>query len=74
MMEQYIYEDEYRGQKRKLLILSVQNGSGYRVFSEAKFIGVISPVSNGNSIIWQTDYNVLKPIAGKIGEWIENSN
>ncbi|QNK62035.1 hypothetical protein H7F33_15985 [Pedobacter sp. PAMC26386] len=73
-MEQYIYEDEYRGQKRKLLILSVEDGSGYRVFCESKFIGLISPLVNDEAIIWQTDYNILKPIARKIGERIEKSN
>ncbi|MBB5636302.1 hypothetical protein HDF26_003241 [Pedobacter cryoconitis] len=73
-MEQYIYEDEYRGQKRKLLILSVEDGSGYRVFLEAKFIGLITPVVNEETLSWQTDYNILKPIVKKIGEWIEKSN
>lgn len=73
-MKQYIYEDEYRGQKRKLLILSVADGSGYRVFLDAKFIGLISAVINGEVVIWQTEYNLLKPIVKKIGEWIENSN
>lgn len=73
-MEQYIYEDEYRGQKRKLLILSVADGSGYRVFLADKFIGLISPVISDEAVIWQTEYNMLKPIAKKIGEWIENSN
>ncbi len=73
-MEQYCYEDEHRGQKRQLLILSVDDGTGYRVFCEAKFIGSISPVLRENVVIWQTDYNVLKPIARKIGEWITNSN
>ncbi|MBB6500595.1 hypothetical protein [Pedobacter cryoconitis] len=73
-MEQYIYEDEYRGQKRKLLILSVADSSGYRVFCETKFIGSINPVSNETGLVWKTEYDVLKPIARKIGEWIENSN
>ncbi|KIO75723.1 hypothetical protein TH53_19070 [Pedobacter lusitanus] len=73
-MEQYIYEDEYRGQKRKLLILSGEDGSGYRVFLQAKFIGLICPEVNKDIVIWRTDYDILKPIVRKIGEWIEKSN
>lgn len=73
-MEQYSYEDEYRGQKRKLLILSGEEDTSYRVFSDAKFIGSISFVINNEKVSWKTEYNILKPIASKIGEWIENSN
>lgn len=73
-MEQYSYEDEYRGQKRKFLILSGEENNIYRVFSEARFIGSISHESHNEKVIWKTEYNILKPIATKIGEWIENSN
>lgn len=73
-MEQYTYEDEYRGQKRKLLILSGEEDTGYRVFLDAKFIGSISYEINNEKVVWKTEYNILKPIATKIGEWIENSN
>ncbi|MBB5647724.1 hypothetical protein [Pedobacter cryoconitis] len=73
-MEQYTYEDEYRGQKRKLLILSGEEDTSYRVFSDAKFIGSISHEINNEKVVWKTEYNILKPIATKIGEWIENSN
>ncbi|AMQ00197.1 hypothetical protein AY601_3329 [Pedobacter cryoconitis] len=73
-MEQYNYEDEYRGQKRKFLILSGEENTIYRVFSEARFIGSISHEIDNEKVIWKTEYNILKPIATKIGEWIENSN
>ena len=73
-MEQYSYEDEYRGQKRKFLILSGEENNIYRVFSEARFIGSISHKFHNEKVIWKTEYNILKPIATKIGEWIENSN
>lgn len=73
-MEQYIYEDEYRGQKRKLLIISGEDDTSYRVFLDAKFIGAISPEISDELIIWKTEYNILKPIVNKIGNWIENSN
>jgi uncharacterized protein YukJ len=73
-MEQYIYEDDYRGQKRNLLIISGKDDTSYRVFLDARFIGSISHEITDELVIWKTDYNILKPIANKIGKWIENSN
>ncbi|MET4142996.1 hypothetical protein [Pedobacter sp. UYP1] len=73
-MEQYIYEDDYRGQKRNLLIISGEDDTSYRVFLDARFIGSISHEITDELVIWKTDYNILKPIANKIGKWIENSN
>jgi len=73
-MEQYIYEDEYRGQKRNLLIISGEDDTSYRVFLDAKFIGAISHEISDELVIWKTEYNILKPIANKIGKWIENLN
>jgi len=72
-MHQFIYEDEYRGQPRKLLILKPVEGTDYRVFEDANFMGSIRPVAEGGSIVrWKTEYNVLKPIAKKIGEYVES--
>lgn len=73
-MEQYSYEDEYRGQKRNLLILSGEDDTSYRVFLDAKFIGSICHEINNELVIWKTEYNILKPIVTKIGKWIEDSN
>lgn len=71
---QYIYEDQYRGKLRKLLILVPQEGADYRVFHNADFLGSIKPLETGNGcVIWKTEYNILKPIAAKIGEFITSS-
>lgn len=73
-MEQYIYEDEYRGQKRNLLIISREDDTSYSVFLDARFIGSISHEMSNELVIWKTEYNILKPIADKIGKWIEDAN
>lgn len=70
-MQQYIYEDQYRGKPRKLLILTPSDGTAYRVFCDADFLGSITPVADDHAgITWKTEYNILKPIAAKIGEHI----
>jgi len=70
---QYIYEDHYRGKIRKLLILVPREGSDYRVFHDSDFLGSIKPVDTGSGgILWKTEYNMLKPIALKIGAYIES--
>ena len=72
-MHQFIYEDEYRGQPRKLLILKPGEGTDYRVFEDANFLGSIRPVAKGESaVVWKTEYNVLKPIVKKIGDYVES--
>lgn len=69
-MQQYLYEDQYKGKPRKLLILMQPDGTDYRVFCDSNFLGTIKQVIQENVISWKTDYNILKPIAGKIGESI----
>jgi len=72
-MQQYTYEDQYRGQTRKLLILSAGDGVAYRVFCGADFYGSITlQVAASGERIWKTDFNILKPIASKIGLFIES--
>lgn len=72
-MQQYIYEDEYRGKSRKLLILFSAESREYRVFCESQFLGLIkSDLGINDGISWKTDYNILKPIVGKIGSYIES--
>ncbi|MET1055236.1 MAG: hypothetical protein ABWY16_08000 [Pedobacter sp.] len=71
---QYIYEDQYKGKARKLLIFPPNEGQDYRVFCQGSFLGSIRPVTGGDeAVIWKTEYNILKPIAGKIGEFIATS-
>jgi hypothetical protein len=70
---QYIYEDLYRGKIRKLLILTPHEGTDYRVFHDADFLGSIRPVKTGSDgMTWKTEYNILKPIVIKMGEYIES--
>jgi len=72
-MEQYTFEDLYKGKPRKLLILMPQDGQHYRVFCEANFMGVITAERNAaDVVIWRSDYNILKPIVSKIGAHIES--
>lgn len=68
-MQQYTYEDQYQGKPRKLLILIAADGTEYRVFCDSSFLGILKPVAgaDGLSTTWKTDYNILKPIAAKIG-------
>lgn len=69
---QYIYEDQYRGKLRKLVIFPPNEGQEYRVFCETNFIGSITPVSgDNNTLIWKTAYDILKPLARKLGVMIE---
>ncbi|CAM4345715.1 hypothetical protein SAMN06265348_112130 [Pedobacter westerhofensis] len=71
---QYIYEDHYKGKPRKLLVLLLNEGQEYRVFWDADFLGSIKPVRDEDGLlIWRTEYNILKPIAGKIGAYISGS-
>ena len=69
-MQQYIYEDQYKGQPRKLLIVSSADQTGYRVFCEGAFLGAIQLLQDNDTISWKTEYNILKPIAAKIGAHI----
>jgi hypothetical protein len=71
-MQQYTFEDQYKGKPRKLLILMPQDGLDYRVFCDASFLGSIRPVQDDNGVTWKTEYNILKPVAKKIGESIES--
>jgi len=72
-MQQYTYEDQYRGQTRKLLILSGDDKISYRVFCDANFFGSIIPEDTAaGQKVWKTDFNILKPIAAKIGLFIES--
>ena len=70
-MQQYQYDDHYKGKPRKLLILMPPDGIDYRVFCDASFLGTIKPVTVNDQTTWKTEYNMLKPIAGKIGAHIE---
>lgn len=70
-MQQFIYEDQYKGKPRKLLILMPQDGLEYRVFCDSVFLGSIRLVKDSLMVMsWKTEYNLLKPIAAKIGEFI----
>lgn len=70
-MQQFVYEDQYKGKPRKLLILMPQDGLDYRVFCDSIFLGSIRPVKDNNEITtWKTEYNILKPVAAKICEFI----
>jgi|GEM_PF-2589483 len=72
-MQEYIYEDQYKGKTRKLLILMTPNGQDYRVFCDSNFMGSITTVQNAaEKTIWKSEYNILKPIVSKIGEHIES--
>lgn len=74
-MQQYIYDDHYRGQVRKLLILAAADGLEYRVFYETAFMGIIKKVEeDGRATSWKTEYNFLKPIATKIGAFIASES
>lgn len=71
-MQQYIYDDQYKGQPRTLLILKQADGQDYRVFNGAQFLGAIQALRNDETgTVWKTEYNILKPIANKIGAFIE---
>lgn len=71
-MEQYMYEDEYRGKWRKLLIVYSAGSDEYRVFQESQLLGLIRYVNEEADFCgWKTEYNVLKPIVAKIGAHIE---
>jgi len=75
IMQQYTYEDQYRGQARKLLILSADDGIAYRVFCDANFYGSItSKLREDGGKVWKTDFNILKPIVSKIGLFIESQS
>jgi len=75
IMQQYTYEDQYRGQARKLLILSADDGIAYRVFCDANFYGSItSQLREDGGKVWKTDFNILKPIVSKIGLFIESQS
>lgn len=70
---QYLYEDQYKGKKRTLQIFSPTDGDSYRVFCEASFLGSITPVRNEDeSVTWKTEYNIIKPVARQIGQYIES--
>ena len=73
-MQQYEYEDVYKGKPRKLLILKPQEGADYRVFCEASFLGTITLLIEDSSSTWKSEYNLLKPIVKKIGEYIESKS
>jgi hypothetical protein len=71
-MQQYIYEDRFKGKPRQLLILTVTEGEEYRVFCDSNFLGILKQTltDDGSESIWLTEYNILKPIAAKIGGFI----
>jgi len=71
-MQQYEYEDIYKGKPRKLLILRPQEGTEYRVFCEASFLGTIISVTTEGGSVWRSEYNLLKPVVKKIGDYIES--
>jgi len=70
-MQQYIFIDQYKGQPRKLLILTQQSRVEYRVFCESNFLGSIQVVTENDVVSWKSDYNMLKPIVSKIRSHIE---
>lgn len=47
------------------------DGIDYRVFCDASFLGTIKPVTVNDQTTWKTEYNMLKPIAARIGACIE---
>ena len=48
-----------------------QDGLDYRVFCDSIFLGSIRPVKDNTEVVtWKTEYNILKPIAAKIGDYI----
>jgi hypothetical protein len=71
-MTQYEYEDIFKGRPRKLLILKPAEGTIYRVFCEASFLGSIMPDPDESPGLWKTEYNLLKPIVKKIGQHIDS--
>lgn len=71
-MQQYIYEDQYKGKPRELLILSPAEGTEYRVFCEGAFLGSVKQLQVGTKTDWKTEYNILKPVAAKIGAYISS--
>lgn len=70
-MAEIEYQDIFKGKPRKMLILEPQSGSEYRVFVESAFVGSLSFVAEDGNGSWKTTYNLLKPIAGKLGAHIE---
>ena len=70
-MDEYIYRDEYRGKRRELLILFSANSRDYRVFAEGQLLGIMTSSTPPDTVrTWKTDYNALKPIVSKIGNYI----
>jgi hypothetical protein len=70
---QYIYEDQYKGKLRTLLIIASTEGNDYRIFCDGSFLGSISAAkSQDEAIIWHTDYNILKPVVKNIGAYIDS--
>lgn len=70
---QYIYNDHFRGQPRKLLILVAAEGMEYRVFNGADFMGSIRLTGEERSAVWKSEYNQLKPLVSKIVSFMQEA-
>jgi len=72
-VQQYIYKDIFKGKARELLIIGKEDNTEYRIFCDGSLLGILlkDTVSQPEAK-WTTVYNVLKPIAGRIGHFIDS--
>lgn len=74
-MKQYIYNDIFKGKARELLIIGQMDRAEYRVYCENNMIGImLKDPSKPLEQQWSTVYNLLKPIAKKLGKHIDDAN
>lgn len=72
-MQQYIYKDIFKGKARELLIVSKENSTEYRIFCDGSLLGILlKDIASQPEPKWTTVYNILKPIAGRIGQFIDS--
>lgn len=70
-MAQIEYKDIFKGKPRTLLIL--ESDTDYRIFCENAFVGSLTFADTDGAGRWTTVYNLLKPIAVKLGAHIEQN-
>lgn len=72
-MQQYIYKDIFKGKARELLIIGKEDSNEYRIFCDGSLLGILlKDTENQPEPKWTTVYNILKPIAARIGQFIDN--
>jgi hypothetical protein len=72
-VHQYIYKDIFKGKARELLIIGKEDSSEYRIFCDGSLLGILlKDTESQPEPKWTTVYNILKPVAGRIGQFIDN--